>query len=174
MKEIEIEKVYLVKSLPEDLKKHKAISIKICDFFDPNRVDALKLRQIGDNFELIKKEAKNLHEKIEHKIAIVKGEFDALWKVAKQKHEKVRVLYPLGELTCEIDFYKGKLDGYVRVEVEFKTKEDMENFIAPNWFGKEITEFNHKIHKDLGIISFDDMKERFAKRNIQLLKISNM
>jgi len=174
MKEIEMEKVYLVKSLPKDLKNHKSITIKICDFFDPNRVNTLKLRQKGDNFELIKKETKNVYERVEHQIDIVKGEFDTLWKAGLQKHEKVRIFYPLGKLTCEIDIYKGKLDGYVRVEVEFKTKEDMNKFIAPNWFDKEITEFNHDIHEDLGLISFNDIKERFAKKHIQLLKISDL
>jgi len=35
----------------------------------------------------------------------------------------------------------------------------MHNFIPPEWFGDEITEINHEIHEDLGIVTFAEMKE---------------
>ena len=70
-----------------------------------------------------------------------------------------------------IDRYKDGLNGYVRVEVEFKTKKDLDNFIPPPWFAEEITRYNHRIHKNLGEISFNEMKKRFKEKGIKLRKI---
>jgi adenylate cyclase len=38
-------------------------------------------------------------------------------------------------LVAQIDYYE---DGTIMVEVEFKTIKQMEDFIAPHWFGEEI------------------------------------
>ncbi len=175
MQEIEIEKVYLVKELPENLRKCRHIEIQIGDFYDSNSVNALKLRQKGDEYELIKKEEISTYEREEHTIKIKQQEFDVLIKATVQSHQKVRYFYPLdNELICEIDVYKGKLDGYVRAEVEFKTVKSMNEFVAPEWFDQEITPLNHTIHKDLGLITFDEMVDRFKKEGIALTKIKDL
>lgn len=171
MKEIEIEKVYLAKYLPNDLYKYTPIQIQIGDFYDSNSVDALKIRRKGDRYEIIKKEKISIYEREEHLINIKKEEFDALLKATVQNHKKERYFYPLNdEHICEIDIYKDKLEGYVRIEVEFKDKKDMSSFIAPDWFGNEITSLNHIIHENLGLITFNEMKERFNNKGIILKK----
>jgi len=172
MKEIELEKVYLIKNLPSNILDYEPMVIKVGDFFDSNSVNALKIRQKGDKYQLIKKEAgENEYKRTEHTIFIKKEEFDILWKQVEQNHSKLRFFYPLGEHTCEIDFYKDRLDGYVRAEVEFKSIEDMENFVPPEWFKEEITKLNHEIHENLGLVTLDEMKERFAKNKIELIKV---
>jgi CYTH domain-containing protein len=173
MKEIELEKVYLVKNLPENIVDYEPMVIQVGDFFDSNSVNALKIRRKGDKFQLIKKESgENEYQRTEHTIFIKKEEFEILWKQVGQNHSKLRFFYPWGEHTCEIDYYKDRLDGYVRVEVEFKNVEDMENFVAPEWFGDEITKLNHEIHEDLGLVTLDEMKERFAKNKIELARVN--
>jgi adenylate cyclase len=171
MKQTERERVFLVKKLPIDISNYSPIPISVGDFFDSNSSDALKIRQKGDNFHLIKKETNSSHERIEHVINIKKGEFDALTKCTVQFHRKNRYLYPYGKYICEIDYYLDRLDGYVRVEVEFDNDEDMFNFTPPEWFADEITEINHEIHENLGIVAFAEMKERYAQRGITLNKI---
>ena len=172
MKETEIERVYLVKYLPGDLKKYKPIQIQVGDFYDSNSVDALKIRKKGDMYEIIKKEKISDYEKKEHVINIKKKEFDALIKATVQNHKKERYFYPFGDKhICEIDIYKNKLNGYVRLEVEFKNRKDMDNFIPPEWFGEEITHINHIIHEDLGVVTFKEMKERFKAKGIIFKKI---
>jgi CYTH domain-containing protein len=171
MKQTERERVFLVKKLPEDLGKYTPVPISVGDFFDVNSNDALKIRQKGSNYQLIKKETNSAQERIEHIINIKKGEFDILSKCTVQFHRKNRYLYPFGKYTVEVDCYQDSLDGYVRAEVEFETDEEMNNFILPEWFGEEITEINHEIHKNLGIINFDEMKGRYAQRGIILNKI---
>ncbi|MFA6306684.1 MAG: hypothetical protein WCV70_03630 [Patescibacteria group bacterium] len=171
MKQTERERVYLVKYLPNNLNQFKPIEIQIGDFFDSNAVDALKIRQKGNDYHLIKKEDNSAQERIEHVIHIKEGEFKALIGATVQSHKKLRYLLPLNNLICELDIYKEKLSGYVRVEVEFDNDEDMLNFIPPEWFGGEITEINHEIHENLGVVTFAEMKERYRRRGIILEKV---
>ena len=171
MKQTEKERVFLVKELPADINKCIPIPISVGDFFDSNSTDALKIKQKGNKYYLIKKETNTAHERVEHIIDIKQGEFNALVKCAAQFHRKNRYIYPYGEYVCEIDYYLDQLDGYVRVEVEFGNDEEMHNFIPPEWFGDEITDINHEIHEDLGIVTFAEMKERYRQRNIALDKV---
>ena len=54
---------------------------------------------------------------------------------------KTRYFIPLdGDLTVELDVYGEKLSGLCVAEVEFRSVDDALSFIAPNWFGDEITE----------------------------------
>lgn len=163
----------MVRKLPDDLGNYKPMIIQVGDFFDSNATDALKIRRKGDHCHLIKKEKNSSQERIEHTIDIKLGEFEALMKATVQSHKKLRYFYPLGQYTCEIDLYADRLDGYVRVEVEFETDEEMNNFIAPDWFGSEITEINHEIHEDLGLVTFAQMKERYFNKGIDLLFIQH-
>jgi CYTH domain-containing protein len=171
MKDQEYERVFLVRCLPEDVEEHKRIEIQVGDFYDSNAVDALKIRRKGKSCELIKKEGTLEKGRTEHRIPIKKEEFDILFKATSQNHFKVRYFYPLGDYVAEIDLYKGRLDGYVRVEVEFPDAEAMRDFKPPEWFGAEITRHNHAIHENLGIISFDDMKARLKARKLTLSMI---
>lgn len=168
MQQTERERVFLVKELPADIDQYQPTLISVGDFFESNSPDALKIRQKGNNYHLIKKVTNTAHERVEHVIDIKKGEFDSLTKCTIQSHRKHRYLYHLDKCTCEIDCYLDKLDGYVRVEVEFDSDEEMFGFIPPTWFGPEITEINHEIHKDLGLVTFDEMKTRFSERGIIL------
>lgn len=173
MKNIERERVFLVKELPLNISEYKVISIKVGDFYDSNSTDALKIRQKGDNYHLIKKETNTAHERVEHVIDIKKGEFDVLFKCCVQSHEKNRYVISSDKYEYEIDYYLGRLNGYVRVEVEFDNDEEMSNFTPPEWFGEEITEINHIIHENLGIVTFAEMKERYSQRGIDLKMIKN-
>ncbi len=171
MQNIERERVFLVKKLPTAITSCIPTQIKVGDFFDSNSTDALKIRQKGDNYHLIKKETTSAQERLEHVINIKKGEFDILFNCTKQSHSKNRYILQVDKYEYEIDYYLGRLDGYVRVEVEFKNDKDMNSFNPPEWFGDEITEINHEIHENLGLVTFNEMIERYNKRGIILKKI---
>jgi len=171
MKNTEIERVFLAEKLPENLHEYKHIIIKVGDFFQSNAIDALKIKQKGDTYELVKKEGESILNRTEHTITIKKEEFELLWKSTIQNHERIRHFYPIKDKICEIDIYLGKLKGYVRLEVEFKSKKEAELFEKPAWFGEEITSLNHQIHKDLGLVTFEEMKKRYAEKGIVLKRI---
>lgn len=178
MKEEEIERVFLVNKLPSDLQNYQPVTIDTGDFYDPNKasqvgVDHLTVRRKNDRYEIRKKESVSEYKKIEHTILISKDEFNLIISVAPQRHQKNMYLYPIKDgRICELDIYLGKLTGYARVEVEFKNEEDMNSFTLPEWFGVEITELNHTIHKNLGAISFEDMKTRYSQKGIELNSIT--
>ncbi|MBU1148841.1 CYTH domain-containing protein [Patescibacteria group bacterium] len=172
MKQEEIEKVYLIKKLPADLNKCKKMIIRDGNFFDPNTVDSLRIRQKGNQYELTKKDGKSAQQRTEHTINIKKEEFEIFWPVASWKYEKERYLYSLDNLTAEIDIYLGNLKGYARVEVEFATEQESEKFNRPDWFGLEITDWNHTIHSDIDNISFQVMQKRYQEKGIELIAIN--
>lgn len=178
MKKIEIERVFLVNKLPSNLKKYKPVAMDTGDFYDSSkiggvRVDHLTVRRKDDRYEIRKKEGNSEYKKMEQTIFITKEEFDLIISVAPQRHQKNMYLYPIGNgIICELDMYLGKLKGYARIEVEFKNEKEMKSFVPPKWFGTEITELNHSIHKNLGLITFNDLKRRYAEKGIIISSVS--
>jgi len=136
---IEIERKFLLNSLPEDYRKD-AIEILqgyllICE--DGQEV---RVRKKGEIFlHTIKKPLAEGRTEIEIEISEV--QFNKLWAFTKGRRlEKTRYHYLLNHgLVAEIDVYKGKNAGLTVVEVEFKTREELINFAKPEWFGQEIT-----------------------------------
>ncbi len=170
-KNIERERVFLLKKIPKDIAKHKIIEIKIGNLNSTDDFDMLKIRKKNNEYELIKKRLISEEKTKEYVIKINKEEFNNIYPISIRKHRKKRVLYPLGKNMCEIDFYQDELEGYVRAEVEFNDSKNYQNFSPPEWFGDEITDINHEMHKGLGKISFQDMKKRYDKKNINLKKL---
>ncbi len=63
------------------------------------------------------------------------------------KHEgtvirKTRYMIPLPETgyTAELDIFSEELKGLLLVEVEFPSLSEAESFIAPDWFGEDVSE----------------------------------
>ena len=54
----------------------------------------------------------------------------------------------------EIDEYFGKLYGLYVVEIEFANQEEAEKFVAPGWFGREVTEDKAYKNKNLALKGF--------------------
>ena len=53
---------------------------------------------------------------------------------------KTRYTIPLSDgHTAEADVYHGYLSGLVTVEVEFADENDMNSFIPPEWFGRNVS-----------------------------------
>lgn len=53
---------------------------------------------------------------------------------------KTRYLIPLWNgLTAELDLFEDALDGLKLVEVEFSSVEEANAFVAPEWFGEDVT-----------------------------------
>lgn len=107
----------------------------------------IRVRQITNSFKLsncvitAKSKENLLRKEIEWKLP--KKEYKSLIEAGMYKGDiinKERYRIPLsGDLIAELDKYSGKLYGLLVVEVEFNTEEQSKNFVAPEWFGEEIT-----------------------------------
>ena len=142
-KEIELEKTYLLKYLPEDIKEKQ--SIEIFDIYIPKSADhsILRIRKRGAICEITKKQpihGNDSSEQEEHTISLSQEEFLALANVDGKKLHKLRYIYPCGEDTAEIDVYQDDFKGLVFVDFEFKTSEEKGKFLMPDFCLAEITQ----------------------------------
>lgn len=157
---LEIEKTYLVKTIPINLNQYKSYKIKQ-GYISPTP-GPLRIRQKGDKFELtkkfpIKKNDYSIYEEIN--IYLSEYEFNKFWPLVEKSLEKTRYLIPLdNNLIAELDVYQGILKGLSIVEVEFKSKKEMNSFKPPKWFGKDITQEEFSSNFFLAGKNFSEIK----------------
>ncbi len=73
---------------------------------------------------------------------------------------KTRYLIPLpGGLTAELDYFEGLLEGLVLAEVEFPDEKAADEFIPPDWLGKELSE--DKRYSNYHLSKLSSCKELF-------------
>jgi len=77
----------------------------------------------------------------EAEVALTDAQFKVLWPATEgARVEKLRRAVPgEGGLTIEVDVYSGQLTGLVVAEVEFDDPWGAESFVAPYWFGLDVT-----------------------------------
>ena len=136
----EIERKFLVDSLPEGLENCECLNIRQGYIStDPT----IRLRQRNDEYILTVKGAarNNGLDRTEFELPLSKEQFVKLWdKTETGAVVKKRYLVPLKDgLTAELDIYEAQLDGFMNVEVEFSSLKEAVLFDAPAWFGAEVT-----------------------------------
>lgn len=145
MKMQEIEKKFLIKSLPRDLNHYKKIHI-MQGYLSNSGKPSLRVRKYGDDYILsykfrvmAEKNVANVAREVE--LPLTEQSFQHLMKKIDGKVvEKNRYLIPLENgLTAELDVFEGYLKGLQFVEVEFPSEEEALNFVEPDWFGKDVT-----------------------------------
>jgi len=156
---LEIEKTFLVKTIPTSLTSYKSFKIK--QGYLSSSSAALRIRQKGDKYEFTKKIQLDINDKStyeETNIFLTEEEFNKLWPFVEKSLEKTRYLIPLeNNLTAELDIYSGALTGFAVVEVEFPDRESMDAFVAPDWFGPDITQKDFSSNFFLAGKSYQDI-----------------
>ncbi len=141
---MEIERKFLVKSLPENLEKypHKQISQGYISNTDPT----IRIRQLDDKYILTIKSVSNVLKDKQYLINnevefdISREKFDNLsTKTEDTFVEKTRYYIDLKDYIAELDIYKNALSPLITVEVEFESEEKALNFQPPEWFGLDVT-----------------------------------
>ena len=134
---IERERRYLVVALPDSLPVPRRIEQ---GYLTTGRV-TVRVRRIDDRHILTVKTGAG-RNRVEVERDLDAAEFDELWaeatelRIAKRRH-----LIPIdGGLTAELDLFAGELAGRLLVEVEFDDDATADAFLAPDWFGREVTE----------------------------------
>ena len=134
---MEIERKYLINTLPKHLEQYKCRQIEqgyLCT--DP----VIRIRQDNEQYELTYKSHGKMARE-EYTLPLTEESYKHL----KQKVDgrvicKNRYLIPLTEiLTIELDIFKDDLAPLVIAEVEFPDLETANSFIPPDWFGEDVT-----------------------------------
>jgi adenylate cyclase len=143
MTEIELERTYLAKYLPEGLKDCPNKEIKDIYIPETEAHPVLRIRQRGDKYEITKKQpvqGTDSSEQYEHTIILTKEEFLTLEKVKGKVVLKIRYYYNHNGIQAEVDVFQDDLTGLVLVDFEFKEVADKNNFAKPDFCLVDVTQ----------------------------------
>jgi len=95
-----------------------------------------RVRRKEDHYFLTVKSSGGL-ARAEYEIELSFEQFASLWPATEGRRiEKTR--YAANGI--ELDLYTGSLEGLIVAEVEFTTEDEAAAYVAPPWFGAEVTE----------------------------------
>jgi adenylate cyclase len=135
----EIERKFLIKRLPADLKRYRNRQIE--QGYLAARPDGtqLRLRKAEKKHSLTFKRGRGTIRE-EWEIALTPVQFNRLWPAtAGYRLRKRRYDIPFGEFVIEVDVYGGIHQGLIVAEVEFKSPRQCRNFRPPDWLGRDIS-----------------------------------
>jgi len=173
---IELEKTYLAKEIPKGLEN--CDSKEIIDIYIPKEAvhPIVRLRKIGDIYEITKKEPVNegdaSHQK-EHTISLTEKEFEAISKNRGKELHKIRYYYNYNGRIIEIDVYLDKLKGLISVDVEFDSIEEKDSFEMPDFCIVDVTQEKFAAAGMLCGKSYEDIKPLLDKHNYKKLDFAN-
>ncbi|MEK6478382.1 CYTH domain-containing protein [Catalinimonas sp. 4WD22] len=146
----EIERKFLVKKLPDYITtQYHGTDILQGYITDSASGRQVRVRSKGDKYYLTVKDQGFL-EREEVEVELSEVQFQALWPLTQARNlRKKRFEVPHGELTIEVDVFKGKLSGLVMAEVEFESVQQSKQLEIPAWFSKEVTQDIHYTNSHL-------------------------
>lgn len=99
----------------------------------------VRLRSMDGQWRLTIKAGHGL-SRTEVEVALTTADGEALWReTGGRRLQKMRHRVEIGPHVAEVDVYQGDLAGLAVVEVEFGSEADATSFVAPDWFGPELT-----------------------------------
>ena len=136
----EIERKFLLKVLPSDVRRAKRSRI-LQGYLAAEPDDRhVRLRKKGKKASLTFKLVHDSGVREEREIKLTPKQFDALWPAtAGRRLQKVRYEIPWKNRLIEIDVYRGRNTGLMVAEVEFPNRAACRKFKPPDWFGREVT-----------------------------------
>lgn len=152
---MEIERKFLTKEIPFDITAYpcKAITQAYLSVSP-----TIRIRQSDADYYLTVKGKGHLARE-EFELPIQKEEYTRLLlKTEGTPVCKKRYFVPLtGGLTAEVDIYEGALRGLMTTEVEFPSLRMAEAFVAPAWFGRDVS--TEKAYKNTSLSLYGIPKE---------------
>jgi adenylate cyclase len=135
----EIERKFLVKQLPEKLKRSRRCLIAQGYLATEPGGRHVRLRKRGKTSSLTFKVGRGAHRE-EREVKLSAKQFAMLWPATVGRRlRKLRYEIPWRNLLIEIDIYRGRHSGLVVAEVEFPDRATCREFKPPSWFGREVT-----------------------------------
>ncbi|MCX6728814.1 MAG: hypothetical protein NTV39_03530 [Candidatus Saccharibacteria bacterium] len=141
--EIEYEKTYLLKSLPDGIEKADSVLIRDVYIPDTARHPILRLRQKDDSYVITKKcpvTGTDSSIQYEHTIELEKDEFEALAGCSKKDFVKRRYFMNLAGRSAEVDIYHERLTGLAVIDFEFDNESEKDDFETPDFVLADVTQ----------------------------------
>lgn len=136
---VEIERKFLVDHAPIDPSSTPGETIWQGYLASENGVE-VRIRTRGDRAFLTVKKGAGIR-RAEEEIEIDTERFERLWLPTDGRQlTKTRYRVPVGDLDAELDVYGGPLEGLMTVDGEFASEADADGFVAPEWFGPDISD----------------------------------
>ena len=134
---MEIERKYLISSIPEDLSPYKCRLIEQ-GYLSTNPV--VRVRKDNDEYYLTYK-GNGLLAREEANLPLTKESYEHLIQKADGNIiTKHRYEIPDGTgKTIELDIFDGVFKGTIIAEVEFESIEEANSYTAPSWFIQDVT-----------------------------------
>ena len=134
---MEIERKFVIRQLPQGCDDFE--SIEQTYVFAGQQGQEVRIRHKGSRYFLtIKGNGSLARDEVEFELTV--HQFDQLRTMATGGTlKKRRAKLPVGSFIAEVDVFEGALDGLMLAEVEFPDVQAAEAFIAPSWFGPEVT-----------------------------------
>lgn len=134
---MEIERKYLISSIPEDLSPYKCRLIEQ-GYLSKNPV--VRVRKDNDEYYLTYK-GNGLLAREEANLPLTKESYEHLIQKADGNIiTKHRYEIPDGtRKTIELDIFDGVFKGTIIAEVEFESIEEANSYTAPSWFIQDVT-----------------------------------
>ena len=139
----EIERKFLVKELPSNLKECDSRPIEQGYLAAERDGTQVRLRKAGTRHTLAVKRGRG-RDRQEWEIDLIPEQFNELWSGTEGRRlRKTRYDVPYGDHIIEVDVYEGRNKGLVVAEVEFDDDQQCERFTPPGWLGKEVSGKSH-------------------------------
>lgn len=171
----EIERKFLVSNLPENLDSYPKKEIMQGYLAIAPDGTEIRLRKKGKKYYQTVKTGGG-KTRGEFETEITEDQFNTFWQATEGKRvEKTRYEIPHGNNVIELDVYDKNLGGLLSAEVEFKTEAESNKFVAPEWFGSEVTEDSRYKNQNLalyGIPKEEQIKKRAEKEQLDIPEYS--
>lgn len=133
---MEIERKYLIKELPTNLKQ---FPVRLIEQGYLSTEPVVRVRRDNDLYELTYK-SKGLMVREEYNMPLDAQSYTHLLNKADGHIiTKRRYMIPYNEYTIELDVFEGVHAPLILAEVEFNNEESCNSFIPPDWFGADVT-----------------------------------
>ncbi len=154
MKNMEIEKKFLIKELPDSLDNYSHYEIEQAYISASPAIRIRKKSVFSDGNKslsyILTVKGKGLIKREEFELLLEKNEYENLLKKAEGNIiTKCRYLIPLaGGLTLELDIFEGVFKGLVMGEIEFPDEDSAKKYNPPAFIGREVT-FDERFHNSV-------------------------
>lgn len=140
MKNMEIERKYLVNEIPFSLE---SFDVRIIEQGYLCTAPVVRIRRDNEKYELTYKSG-GLMKRREENLPLNQAAYEHLvTKIDGRLIQKKRYMIPLdgvnAGLTVELDVFEGNLAPLVLAEVEFPDEDTANAFTSPDWFGEDVT-----------------------------------